>query len=142
MQSAIREAAAGGSEVATALVQRKAMKVLFEIDGADKAQLMEEAEEELKKREVIHWRDSGSVNATQKFDALSIPVVGETSFQGIRPISTKSRVAMAIPRRIYLERLYVSAEDREALKSDRWLERLRAKGESIDERRRKKISKA
>lgn len=140
MQSMLNESALAGNACALDLIHRRSMKVLFEIEGADKTELMQEAESQLVKKGVSYWRDSGSVSATQKFNTANLMVVGESSFQGVAPISNKSRIAMAVPFRIYIERLYVSADDRKKLKVEAWFAKLMKKGEKVDERRKRQIA--
>jgi HD superfamily phosphohydrolase len=118
VQAELLKAAAAGNESARRLTQRETMKVGYEMKDAGKADFLGRAEQLFQDHNISYLPDRSADKESQKFSLSNIYVQGETSFKQVRPIVECSRVATAIPDKIYLGRLFVSSADRHRIKAE------------------------
>lgn len=98
------------------VANRDALKVAYEITHLQFLTRFEEAKVLLKEHAIEHVVDDKAEKETQKFFKSQLLVQGETSFEGVKPIAEVSKVAMAAPDKMFVQRIYVDREDREKAK--------------------------
>lgn len=132
VQAQILECAKNGTPAAQRIAHRRCAKVGYEVnDPKDFARLIDAAGV-LRTKGVDYLLDDGADTYVQKFKTSNIQVLGETGFDGLRPITECSQVAVNIPDTIFIGRLYVSGEDRERIKREGWLEALARPGGGVE----------
>lgn len=130
IQNELLEDAHKGSEAARAITERSCWKVLREVTSASQRSILDQIETKLTDLSVPYLRDTHAETRVQKFQTSNILVVGDSEFEGVRPIVQVSQVATSIPELILLGRIYVPDESRKTLKSGTTWSELR--GISVD----------
>lgn len=116
VQALLIQAAKAGHVQSAAITDRKCWKVAFTLEDITNEREFEErlneAEKRLSDNGITHLRDDSARTETQKFKKSNILVVGDTSFTGVRRIDERSHVAMSMPERILIGRLFVPKLER------------------------------
>lgn len=120
VQSLMLNAAREGHSASQAVVLRECWKVAIMVDDeTDPAKLgvrLDEAVKRLDDNGLSYLRDDGAETGTQKFKKANILVVGDAGFTGVRRIDERSHVAMAMPEKILIGRIFVPKDTRSAAK--------------------------
>lgn len=127
IQAHIKEETKLGKNIpAERIAKRQCEKVVFEVIDPKHSDKLKEAEKILKGHEIDFLMDKSDDTYVQKFNKSNILISGETGFEGLRPITRCSQVAMKVPDKIFIGRLYVASEDRERVRKEGWLKDLQA----------------
>ena len=130
IQAQILERAREDFVPAQCIADRRCAKVVYEVVNPQHVNRLQAAARILEEKEIPFVLDGkegkGADTYVQKFKTSNIQISGETSFEGLRPITACSQVAVNIPDTIFIGRLYVSSEDRERIRQEAWLTSLRS----------------